>query len=420
MKILLRIAIALAFVPAVHADLIVMTDDVEAVLNAIPIPGAGSNGFTKPSASDMADWEQVIAALLEGDYAGAALLADVQAYDLLKLTDSSSGRLYYVLREKLFDPDWPVRGLGTFALYPAGRRLLNIQAPHPRYDGGTRSESIAIFLETGAAFLQIAGTHRCASSTPSPCDGTTGACRDAGDPPEIDYRVSDVAHYTNNFYQVTSNQVAALVPELVSISVHGFGPCDGSDPMDVSLAQISNGTGGTTSNSIATQLAYSYNSILASIYTGRGAGSCNATANEPNEVHRVGCPAFCGGTNVQGRWINGQTADPCGIGVGSAPLPERFLHIEQQVALRDDTPGATLPGIWWQITIDAIANTFEGTTWVDFNYPGPEAGSFVWPFDTLAEGVADAGLGGTVRVKPGVSTESTVISTPVTIVAGGV
>ena len=62
-------------------------------------------------------------------------------------------------------------------------------------------------------------------------------------------------------------------------------------------------------------------------------------------------------------------------------------------------------------------------TWVDFNYTGfppfPENGSFGLPFNTVVEGVAFASHGGTLHLKPGVSSERPTINKRLTLKAEG-
>lgn len=57
--------------------------------------------------------------------------------------------------------------------------------------------------------------------------------------------------------------------------------------------------------------------------------------------------------------------------------------------------------------------------WVDFNYPGfpffPEVGSFIWPFNTLQEGIDNSAWGGTVIIKTGSSAERLTIGKNLTI-----
>jgi M6 family metalloprotease-like protein len=58
-------------------------------------------------------------------------------------------------------------------------------------------------------------------------------------------------------------------------------------------------------------------------------------------------------------------------------------------------------------------------TWVDFQHFGLEQGSFETPFNTLAEGVAAASHGGTLKLKAGIGTEQLTIAKRVTLEAVG-
>lgn len=408
------LAVALAGVPVARADFITLSGDIEGFLNLVIIP---SNGYVRPSAANRTTWRAVINALLDQDYTTAAALADTQFYNLVEFTDTGLSRTYYVLVEQLSVVIQPIRGLGTYVFYPPGRRLLNVQSPHSVIDSNTRAESIAMFVGLRAAFLQFAGTSRCASSTVSACDGTTTTCSPTSQP----YRISDVAHNVDTFYQVASDVLAAQATELVSVSVHGFGPCDSADALVTSIAQISNGTSGDVEDSLSTRLAFAYNDILFNLptpYPGLGGGSCNATASDPPEVQRVGCPVFCGGTNTQGRSING-SPDPCGTRVTNAPLPERFIHLEQQRSLRQPPPGSSYAGVSWQVTIDAFSDVIIQDMWVEFPYSGTERGSFFQPRNTLGEAVGLAAPGRVIRIKAGGSTESLTIDKQVILRSAG-
>ena len=57
--------------------------------------------------------------------------------------------------------------------------------------------------------------------------------------------------------------------------------------------------------------------------------------------------------------------------------------------------------------------------WVDFGWGGTENGSEPRPYNTLAEGLAEVGHGGTIHIKPGTSSETPVITQRVTLVAEG-
>jgi len=411
------LALTVGAVPA-RAEFIVGSGNLTNLLLDICLPIGGSEAFHAPSEFDRADWAEVLTALFEGDIDYAASLADWQQYDLIEFTATANGCTYYVLREQLcpaaggcfsgltFDPQ-PCRGLGTFVFKPHARRDLNIQVPHAVVDDGTRPEGIAMFLELDATFLQIAGTSRCSNSGTG-CGGTTATCGGGN------YRESDAAHYTLSFFQVASDTVASLRPDLVSVSVHGFSPSGSA--YDTSLAQISNGTGCSTSaraGSIATKLAAAYNEQLADLtqpYPGRGGGSCQWQVGEPTELERVGEPVFCGGSNTQARSING-ASDPCSGGVCTVSGKERFVHLEQQGALRSHPPGLPSPypfaGISWQITIDAFADVFPThTSWVDFAYNSTEMGSFCQPYGSIRELFFTPNVGKRIVIKSGHSVET--------------
>lgn len=399
----------------VRAEYRVITDDLESYLLDICIPPADTEAFEEPPQVDMDDFQQVIIDLLAGNYQSAASLADLLSYDLVRFTDTATGCVYYVLIEHLCpgqacegwngSDEQPCRGLGTFVYNPHARRAVNLQVPHARTDGGTWPESIAAFLELQTTFLQVTGTTRCSNSAPG-CGGETQACGGTEQ-----YRESDVAHYTENFFQVASTEVYSQLPDLVSVSVHGFGACASAE--DTSLAQISDGTGTGSScsssavpNSVATRLAASYNSILTSLddpYTGRGAGSCNWAPGEAPELDVAGCPIFCGGSNVQGREINGSLGY-CPAGVCDPPGGiERFIHLEQQSPLRTP-PSSPDPdtGISWQVTIDAIGATLRTyQIWADFSYSGPETGSYCQPYGTLMGSISAAHSSEVVVIKTG-------------------
>jgi len=428
-------AMAMFSAQPVKAEFIQTSGNLQSYLLDICRPMAGSEGFEEPGQWDMVYWRQAVTALIEGDLVVAAELAEEQMYDLVEFTHSGSGCVYYVLVEQQclgigcdlpYGVYRPCRGLGTYVFNPHGRRALNLQVPHSIGDGNTWPESVSAFLQLDATFLQAAGTHRCANAA-SGCGGTTAACGGSGD-----YRESDVAHYTENFFQATSTEVHTQLPDLVSISIHGFEACSTATGTSIALISDGTGTGGDCAssavpNGIATQLAAAYNEILFSLpepYIGRGAASCNLAPGEPPELAFAGCPEFCGGSNVQGRAINGSTGF-CPRGVCDPPNGvERFVHLEQQSQLRVPPPGLPypwpFPGVSWQISIDAIGATFPTyETWADFGHSGTETGSFCQPYDTLAEPASVANWRETILIKTGSSPETLTIDSRVVLQSYG-
>ena len=155
-----------------HGAYRISSGNLRSYLTGICIPGAGTQVFEEPSASDLADWDQVIEDLIDGNLGQAVDLADWLLYDLVEFTDTATGCVYYVLVEQLcdggigcpsgflqWDPE-PCRGLGTYVYNPHSRRALNIQSPHALTDGATWPESVAMFFDLQATFLQVAGVRR--------------------------------------------------------------------------------------------------------------------------------------------------------------------------------------------------------------------------------------------------------------------
>jgi hypothetical protein len=331
-----------AFYPSSHpsasvASFVTMSGDIEEFLNDLPLPGCNTNAFVQPSNADITTWRQAMDALLAEQYQTAATLADPLGYDLIEFTDPGRDKIYYVFRE-----NGNARGLGTYIYNPGACRLLSIHAPHAGGDTNTKPESIAMFLELNAVTLLIPGTHRCSNSQASTCSGTTDVCNTclglgSGEQP---YRISDVAHYMQNFFQPAHEQIATRIPGIVSVSVHGFGAA-AAGPHVI----ISNGTAGDRSSSLATQLANQYNQIFSQLGASLVASSCQ------NDGSTGG---LCGQTNTQGRFVNG-SSNPCTTSVSTVSGTERFVHLEQAPALRQP-PAPGQPG--WQITIDAFAAVF--------------------------------------------------------------
>ena len=352
-RVLLAMAAAAVLLPAVpsRAAFVQMSGDIELFLNSINVPGSGSQGFVAPEGAEIDTLRDALGQLISGNLDACAVLTDSLDYDVVEYTDTVGGKTYYILLEQTSDGD-PLRGLGTYVFDPNWCRNLNLQAPHPRYDLNTRAESIDMFLQLDAAFLQFAGTHRCANSACTPCSGSTSVC---GGCDGSKYFESDAAHFVENFFQAASTEIAEDMPPLVSVSIHGFSPC--SPTTDTSFVVVSNGTSSAVANSLTTIIAEEYNELLAEFYSGELAGSCNAVSGEPKVVWSCSGVPPCGTTNVQGRAING-SPEPCGTGVAVAPLPEQFIHLEQQRRLRDPPDDPGIPGVSWQITIDVFAALF--------------------------------------------------------------
>ena len=77
-------------------------------------------------------------------------------------------------------------------------------------------------------------------------------------------------------------------------------------------------------------------------------------------------------------------------------------------------------GSWRPVCSTIQAWNYAGTVWVDFAAAGPGAGNFASPYNTLALGLTNVALTGTVAIKgPNSTPVTTTISKPLTITASG-
>jgi uncharacterized protein (TIGR03437 family) len=336
--------------PSAEAAAIVnMNGDLVTYLNAIPIPGAGTQSFSPPDSASMAQWRPVVDALFGGQYQKAANLADPLGYDVVAFNDTGRGRTYYALVERKNPQGLPLRGLGTYVYNPAACRNLSFHAPHAGGDENTRQEAATLFAELNATALLIAGTHRCANAQVSSCDGSTAACGDG------QFHISDVAHYTQNYFEPAHEEILKTIPNIITVAIHGEGE-------HTPNAIISNGTCLTyPAPSAATLLAAAYSQLLHNLGGGLSAGSCN---------QGQASTSLCAETDVQGRYANNSlslcncstaTKSACSSTLGCArnvTFPERFVHLEQDCVLRQVSGCAAPAGVDFTLAVKAFASVF--------------------------------------------------------------
>lgn len=288
---------------------------VEALQEAMP--RRGSEGFVPPTSAELARWQSVVDALIDGDTTtvDTELAEHAPSYALIRFTDADSGRLYYVLQETPFVE----KGWGTVIVNPEPARNLAIHAPHPVFDLNTHRQGVDVFQETGARVLLLAGTHRCANQDTSPCDGTSSVCGNGR------YHVSDMAHVVEAPFQAAHEMLTERFPEMVAISLHG----NGND--DCETVFLTNGIDDEVQPVLgALQQALSERGVQTGI------------------PGRSSCP-LVGSTNVQGRLTNG-SLQPCTEAATAAS--GTFIHVEQKRAFRED-PAA------YGALINALNATFD-------------------------------------------------------------
>lgn len=284
-----------------------------------------SEGFRVPTAGQLKAWKFIVESIYTGKPENAAQMIKQLSfpYELKRFTEKSNGREYLVLFEK--DPYQA--GWGAYVFDPAAANPLVIQAPHPRFDSNTEHQAIDAFLQTGASAYMLAGAHRRANKQPSPCTQPASAGED-----NAGYPVSDVAHAVDTPFHAVHEALLKVRPKSVAVQLHGMGERD-----ICPNAFISNGSRTVTTNSKKLLSCLTKNGVEAQIYDGT-----------------TSCPLIAL-SNVQGRFSNGETGDPCKTGVKVSPEPGSFIHIEQEPVIRKDRAS-------WQGMIEGLKCAFSQST----------------------------------------------------------
>lgn len=280
----------------------------------------GSEGFRVPTPGQLKAWSFIAESILGGKPEEALKLKEQLSfpYEIFRFTETTNGRTYVVLEERA-----PYRaGWGLFVFDPDSRNPLVLQAPHPLFDGNTELETADAFIRTGAAAFLMAGAHRRANAEDTPCTQPKSA------DPEAGYPVSDVAHAVATPFHAVHESIVRSRPDSVVVQLHGM-----TDRDICPSAFLSNGTPTVTANSRRVFGCLTKNGVEAGIFDGK-----------------TRCP-LSALSNVQGRYSNGETDDPCRRGVSRSPEPGRFIHIEQEPALRRDR-------VSWRPVVDSLRCAF--------------------------------------------------------------
>lgn len=277
--------------------------DLESFLKELKenLPGPNSEAFKIPSPVERETFRTAVLNLFQGDLKTAASLAAKVNYDLNEL-DDRSGKTYLILVERKSN----FRGLGTYVVNMSYQLNVLFGVPHPIFDAGTLSEGGRIFQETGARGLFISGTHRCADTAPSPCtQEKTSAC-------DGQFRISDVGHFTQTFFQEAHRAAFNLTPRPLVISLHANG--------NPRLAEVTLSNGTTKKDSRNTLV-----NRLRDALERRGVDvkSCNLQSDDNHTL--------CGTSNMQGRLFN-NSPDACQTEAEQAT--GQFLHVEQHKNIR--------------------------------------------------------------------------------------
>lgn len=294
----------LMIMPLVAKAQVTLSGDIfQYIENTIAnMPGSDGGQFANMLPFEEEDWRDLLDLLVDRKYADVAELAPDLGYRLVRYMDINGFVIkeFYILEKAPGGNNY----WGTYIFNPNICRNLVIQSPHPKYDSNTGVQGIHIFRNINAYAYFLSGTHRCNDSSASGCSGTTTACG-ASSP----YRRSDVAHNTLSAFHIATEVVHDQMPELTFVQLHGFAK-QSSDPFVI----MSNGTRDAPPNDYALAIR---NGLL---------------DEDPGLTFRIGhidlsWDRLLGGTNTQGRYINGST-DAC---TQNAEMSDgRFIHIEQE------------------------------------------------------------------------------------------
>ena len=309
--------------------------DLEVYLNTkiSNMPGETGNDYKVPTLAELTTWGAIINAVLADDLATARTQAATVNYQIVAYTNTSLSlnRIFYVLEEKSTQSNY--WGTYVFSKTP-DRNNLVLQAPHSSHDFNTGKQAIYAFNRLNNIALFLNGTQRCNNAASSACSGTTTVCSGVSEA----YKVSDMAHNTNNMFQKTTEILFNTIANSVFVQLHGFTKTN-TDPYVI----MSNGTDKTPTTDYVTFIKNELFSVDNSLTFKLG--------HVDMEWDRLR-----GFTNTQGRFING-SANPCTTSASESS--GRFIHIEQEkTKLRADAAG-------WEKMNTALSNVFSKTLSVE-------------------------------------------------------
>ena len=287
---------------------------LETYLKGIQLGQDGMDDWVEPGDARRADFASALQLLLSGDVDQAAAAAANAGYELQRYqdTDLDPARTHYVLAEQHPFGSTGFTGGGTYVYYPDGVPLA-IEVPHPLFDTHTDLEGIEQYLQLGARFLLLSGTHRHSSPTATTCSGTT------------DYRRSDPAHYDQHLFQTVHEVADQTYADLLFLQLHGFGSS--------SLSALQQATGITSDSAVIVSQGTTADSTTAEQgFAARLAQAVNNSTNVQAVIYPYEYNQLGGTRNVQGRYTNG-SSDPCTQ--AAASHSGRFVHLEQSYTVRD-------------------------------------------------------------------------------------
>lgn len=192
------------------------------------IPRRGTEGYDIPTASERDGMASAWAAVLSGDLARAATIADRYGFDIVRFSDTgvASPRPLVLLKERArADGTFP-HAWGMYALATGTPVSVVVEVTHPVFDVNTAAMGVATFRRSQGAFF-MAGAHRYANA-----DGS-----------------ADVAHRADSVFEAIHRRTVRTGVRVYQ--PHGFDAADfdtsygeavvsrGDRPSDLTLAVAS-------------------------------------------------------------------------------------------------------------------------------------------------------------------------------------
>jgi hypothetical protein len=281
-----------------------------------------------------------------GDWCGVKTQASAAGYAVARFYDTGSGRWF------VYAFDATPFGQAYVFVNPFAKRNLVIEVPHEGFEPGTKTQGARLFKALAARALVINKEHRCSDPDVSPCTGETHVC-DEHDDRDGHVRESDVAHHTQNTFQLLHRRYTDMDPVTTFVQLHGF------DATPKDMAEIGDGTTNDEApDSVSVRFA---THLRTHVPTPAAVHSCQQSVGNPPS-------GLCGSTNVQGRYTNNPGGDACQT--FTSTYSGRFLHLEQGATLRDD-------------------DSSDGWDWGDIR----EALLETWPDCNMNDGATDCSLG---------------------------
>lgn len=307
-----------------HASVVTQSGDLESYLNGLTFGSENDGFFQIPTAGQLAEFENVVELILQGDYEQADTSALQLGYELVAYTDTVSERLYYILREVNPTPSPLTVGGGTYIFRPTATYNVAIHAPHPRADLNTSKEAITTFMSGDVRYFMMAGVHRRSHPDASTCQNFS------------DYRPSDAVHNTAHYFYVAHKAMEDFDNTIHYIELHGYG----SSSFETIASQCDTGGNLAVANmseTISDDDAHEYTMMhsLESVLNRRGeikACIFSTILDEgPDDKYTR---YLSGSTNTPARYTNGSTSvcDQSALAMNNS---HRYVHVEQSWAIRE-------------------------------------------------------------------------------------